>query len=213
MFGKKKKGPSSRYEDENRRYYRQETVPKRPAHARYYNQRSYERQRGSSRYEAREMMYDDDARYERAPGRYADREDPYVRESAGRRRSGAGERGRGGYSRRYDSDYAYERPVRRKKRHMGLKIILTDLREDPVKEKVFHYDIQNHVLSLETEPSSPIELLSEQDEARYVDWLDGEIFMDYTTLENILDAAGIPVEIRVDWENERIYIDTLEVEE
>jgi len=86
-------------------------------------------------------------------------------------------------------------------------------REIQIQEKVFHYDIQNHVLSLETEPSSPIELLSEQDEARYVDWLDGEIFMDYTTLENILDAAGIPVEIRVDWENERIYIDTLEVEE
>ena len=80
-----------------------------------------------------------------------------------------------------------------------------------IQEKVFHYDIQNHVLLLETVPSSqPIVLLSEQNEARYVDWLDGEIFMDYTTLKNILDAAGIPVEIRVDWENERIYIDTLE---
>ena len=65
---------------------------------------------------------------------------------------------------------------------------------------------------LETEETSQnIVLLSKQDGPSDVDWLDAEIFVDYTTLKDIFDAAGIPVEIRVDWENERIYIDTLKV--
>ena len=76
--------------------------------------------------------------------------------------------------------------------------------------KVFNYNIENRILSLETEqPSQAITLLSEKDNPRYVNWLDAEIFVDYSTLENILDAAGILVDIRIDWENERIYIDTL----
>ena len=79
-----------------------------------------------------------------------------------------------------------------------------------IHDKVFHYDIENHILSLKTQQqSAPIVLLSEQDGPSNVKWLNAEIFVDYSTLENILDAAGILVDIRIDWENERIYIDTL----
>jgi hypothetical protein len=78
-----------------------------------------------------------------------------------------------------------------------------------IQDKVFYYDILHAILLLETKETSQNKvLLSKQDGPSDVDWLDAEIFVDYTTLKDIFDAAGIPVEIRVDWENERIYIDT-----
>ena len=121
MFGKKKnRQSSSRYADENRRYYRQESVPRRPEHAQYYNQRSYERQRGSSRYEAREMMFDDDARYDRV---YSRPERRYTNDRYRDLRSGNGSRSGRRSGRGYEYAYAY--PPRRKKRHTGLKVFLT----------------------------------------------------------------------------------------
>lgn len=78
-----------------------------------------------------------------------------------------------------------------------------------IQDKVFYYDILHAILLLETKETSQNKvLLSKQDGPSDVDWLDAEIFVDYTTLKDIFDAAGILVEIRVDWENERIYIDT-----
>jgi hypothetical protein len=75
-------------------------------------------------------------------------------------------------------------------------------------DKVFNYNIEKHVLSLETEQQTePIVLLSEKSEARYLKMMDAQIYVDYTTLNSVLVIAGIDVQIRVDFENEKVFID------
>lgn len=96
-----------------------------------------------------------------------------------------------------------------------------------VLDKVFHYDIDNRLLILETVqpqivdlPSGVLDesvaddkpqttvLLSDNNNSRYVNWLNAEIFVDYTTANNILNEAGINVRISIDYENEKIFIDS-----
>ena len=78
-----------------------------------------------------------------------------------------------------------------------------------IHDKIIHYDILHATLLLETEESSEkTVLLSREDGPSNVTWYNPMLLVDHTTLKNILDAAGIPVEIRIDWENERIYIET-----
>ncbi len=124
MFGKKKgRRSSSRYEAGADRYYRQEeSQPVHPERAQYYNQRSYERQRGASRYEAREVMFDDTPGYDRGYGEY--RDSGYQQKRADRGYEDSYESRRRDRQRPYGE---YHVPYRRRKRHTGLKVFLTVL--------------------------------------------------------------------------------------
>ena len=75
-----------------------------------------------------------------------------------------------------------------------------------VQDKVFIYYIGKHVLLLESElQTDPIILLSPKSEGD-ITWLNAQIYVDYSTLNRTLTAAGIDVQMSVDFDNEKLFI-------